>query len=367
VNIYPAQKQFHVYADMVFLLLKGKIIADVDPTSGFAMAATADPIDLGNGLVKLVSYTDSTEGPFLHVNTNVKDLVTGSVPSNPATPEWAGLTTGDPRLDHSTFALTAKFHFLAFELDVFGLLDQSGLLLMTCMDVGASVPGLSVSFKRQMEISISSTQFYAMASLDFDLEFDVPTITIAGVKLGSFPHESIQLDISVALTIKYDKDNWLNDGMIYEASFHLDILGLTLDIPHMEIEVTVKELKDIPSVVEHYIRDKIIDFFEDKIVNGAKEVLQDVEKVGKEAVDAVEKVGKEAVQDIEKVGSEVVDTMTDGFNVAEQDVAHAFTELGQGIEQTAATLRHDLGMECVFASTFPSPHFSSPFVFIDTN
>ncbi len=109
MNINPAQKNFHVYADFFFYFLEGKIVADVDPTSGISMAATTNPINFGNGLIELVSFSDGDKkGPFVHINTNVRDMVTGKVPQNPATPDWAGLTTGDPKLDNSTFALTAR-------------------------------------------------------------------------------------------------------------------------------------------------------------------------------------------------------------------------------------------------------------------
>ena len=308
---------------MVFLVLHGKVICDVDPTSGIAFAAKLDPVNFGGGLMKLVSYNSGDSiGPFVHLNTNVKDLITGNVPQNPQTPEWAGMTSGDPKLDNSTFALTAKFQFLALELDVFGLLDKESLVLMTYMGLNENLPGLSVSVSRQMNISINKTMFSAGASFKFDIEFDIPSISIDGFKLGSFPHQKISLSIGMLLQINYDTDGWMNDGLVYEASFDIDILGLDLDIPHMEIDITVKDLKNIPDVIENFIRDKVIDFLKDKIVGAAEE----------------------AFKEVEKIGSEVVDVMTHEFNVAEQDVAHAFTEVGQDVEHTALTLKHDLGM-----------------------
>lgn len=323
LNLSPAQKQFHLYADLVFLALKGKVIADVDPTKGIMGAATLDPLDFGNGLVRLVSYSSGPKvGPFLHINTNVMDIVTGRVPQNPKTPEWASLTSGDPRLDNSTFALTGKFHFLALELDVFGLLDHDGLVLMTYMGIGANVPGMSVSFDRQMNISISSSQLAASASCTFHLDFDIPSTSIGGVKLGSFPHQSITLGVAVSLVIRYDQSNWLNDGLVYELAFVVDVLGLHLDIPHMKIEITVKDLRDLPHVVECYIRDKIIDFLEDKIAGAAEQAWKDVKEIGTEAID----------------------TLSKDFNVAEHDVAHALNEFGMGAEKTANMLKHDFGM-----------------------
>ncbi|MCJ1398669.1 hypothetical protein MMC11_001870 [Xylographa trunciseda] len=323
ININPGQKRFHVDADFIFYVLKGKLIADVDPTSGLRGAATVAPLDFGNGLIKLLSYSSGNNvGPFVHLNTNIKDLVTGKVPQNPVTPDWAGLTSDDPKLDNSTFALTAKFHFLCLELDIFGLLDKEGLMLMTSMGLDAKLPGLSISAKRQMSVSVNSTVFSASASFNFDLVIDVPPAHVAGVDLGGIPSQKINLDLSMLLQIRYDRTGWMNDGLVYEASFIIDILGLHLDIPHMEIEITVKDLKDIPEVIGNFIRDKVIDFLEENIAGGVED----------------------AVKDVKKVATEVVDTMTQDFNVGEQDVAHAFTECGQGVENTALTLKHDLGM-----------------------
>ena len=87
LDINPGQRKFHLYADIYWFLLHGNIVADVDPTSGILFAAKMDPIKLGNDLVKIVSYDDDTTGPFIHLNTNVRDLVTGKVPHNPDIPE----------------------------------------------------------------------------------------------------------------------------------------------------------------------------------------------------------------------------------------------------------------------------------------
>lgn len=220
ININPGNKQFKIYADFYLYFLHGKAAADVDPTAGLFAAIKVDPVNLGNGLVQLVSFDSGpTVGPYLRLCTNVRDLVAGRVPQNPQTPEWAGMTSGDARIDSSIFALTAKLVFLGFEFDIFGLIDQTGLLLFTYMGLNVELEGVKMKASRQMSVAITSEMFAGSLGFKFNLDIDIPPSVSAGIPLGQISKIKIaDLDIGVALKIKYGEAGWLNDGLVFEAS-----------------------------------------------------------------------------------------------------------------------------------------------------
>lgn len=288
-NINPAQKKFHVYADLYFYFLHGKVIADVDPTSGIFFSARLDPVNLGNGLVKLVSYDSDLLGPFVHVNTNVPALIAGKVPPNPATPEWAGISTSDPKLDNSIFALTSKVVFLGREFGVFGLIDQTGLMLFTYMGLNVNLPGLKIKAKTQMNVLINSELFLASIDFNFDLNVDLPSFLTLGIKHGGI-HVHLDLDISMRLQINYDTKksivyavavsvmSTLSEAPSKSPQFHLEALGLSVDL-HVDVDLSVKDLADIPHFLEGVVRDRLVDFLEDKVEGGAKKAAEAVEKV----------------------------------------------------------------------------------------
>ena len=212
---------------MYFFFLHGKVIADVDPTSGLAAAAKLDPVNLANGLIQLISYNSGpTIGPFMHINTNVKDIVAGRVPQNPKTPDWAGMTSGDPKLDNSIFALTAKLVFLGFEFDIFGLLDQTGLLLYTYMGLNVALKGVKLAVSRQMSIAITSTMFSGSFGFKFNLEIEIPPSCTLGVPIGNNTITIANLDLGIAVQIRYDPKGWQNDGLVFEAYVFLSSASL---------------------------------------------------------------------------------------------------------------------------------------------
>ena len=146
------------------------------------------------------------------------DLIAGKVPQNPKTPEWASLTSNDPKLDNSIFALTAKLQFLGYKFNIFGLIDQSGLLLYTYEGIGVQLPNVDFSASRQIGVAITSSMLSANAGFNFHLEIEVPASNALGASIGKITKFAIVLDAKIALQIRYDKTEWLNDGLLFEAS-----------------------------------------------------------------------------------------------------------------------------------------------------
>ena len=203
---------------MYFLCLEGKAIANVDPLSGIVASATMKPVDFGNGLVQLCSLNDSSKGPFFHINTDVKDMVAGKVPQNPQTPEWAGITSDDPKLDNSLFALTAKLALLGSELEVFGLLDMTGLMLFISQGVNVNLPGMKFSASRTLSMVINSKMLSISAGLVFDLDIHIPPMHVAGASIGGSTEHITDLDVGLTLQINYGPSGWSNDGLVFELA-----------------------------------------------------------------------------------------------------------------------------------------------------
>ena len=61
--------------------------------------------------------------------------------------------------------------------------------------------------------------------------------------------------------------------------FYVNILGLEIDERGMKLEITLKDLGEIPGAIADFIRDKVIDGFKDKILEPAKEAWEDTKEV----------------------------------------------------------------------------------------
>lgn len=215
INLVPTARKFDLYADFYFLALSGRVIAKADPLAGIIVSATAKPINFGDGLLKLCSLTDSTQGPFLHINTDVKDLVTGKVPQSPQTPEWAGVTSDDPKMNSSLFGLTAKLVLLGAELEVFGLLDTSGLMLFISQGVSVNLPNMKFSASRTLSMTINQQMFAVSAGLVFNLDIYIPPVHVGSISLGGHTEHVTDLDVGLTLQIKYGPGGWQNDGLVF--------------------------------------------------------------------------------------------------------------------------------------------------------
>ena len=227
LNVIPGRKIFKLYADFYFFLLHGKIIAEVDPTAGTFFNATMDPIVLANGLIKIVSFSGGdSKGPFIHLNTNVRAIIAGQAPTSPQKPEWAGVTSGDPKLNNSFFALTSKIVFLGYRFDVFGLIDQTSLSFYTYERLNVKLPGVDLAVSRQMTVAVSNTMFTTSAGFVFDLEIEIPPGCKLGIPLGKRTITVAALDVSVRLQIRYGSKNWQGDGFLFEASVRTSDLSI---------------------------------------------------------------------------------------------------------------------------------------------
>lgn len=47
----------------------------------------------------------------------------------------------------------------------------------------------------------------------------------------------------------------------------------------MKLEITLKDLSEIPGAIANFIRDKVVDGFKDKILEPAKEAWEDAKEV----------------------------------------------------------------------------------------
>ena len=129
-----------------------------------------------------------------------------------------GLSTGDPKLDNSVFALTAKIVFLGRDFGVFGLIDTTGLMLFTYMGRNVDLPGLKMKATKELNIFITDKMFSAGIAFSFDLDMDIPPKHIAGICLGGINGITTHLDIGMTLQILYNQGGWEKDGLVYEVA-----------------------------------------------------------------------------------------------------------------------------------------------------
>ena len=67
--------------------------------------------------------------------------------------------------------------------------------------------------------------------------------------------------------------------MLWTKQFYIDILGLEIDERGMKLEITLKDLSEIPGTVANFIRNKVIDGFKDIILEPAEKAWDDAKEV----------------------------------------------------------------------------------------
>ena len=82
------------------------------------------------------------------------------------------------------------------------------------------------------------------------------------------------------------------------SQFKITILGLDINLAHLQIDISVQDLKEIPNYLKGIIRDKVIDFLSHKLLGG-------IEEGGKKVLGGIETGGKEVLGDMKKGGKEV--------------------------------------------------------------
>ena len=65
--------------------------------------------------------------------------------------------------------------------------------------------------------------------------------------------------------------------------FECHILGLDIVVPHLRLEITVKDITNVEKIIENFIRDKLVKFLEDKVLRPLEDAAEDVEKVSSRA------------------------------------------------------------------------------------
>ena len=108
--------------------------------------------------------------------------------------------------------------FLGSDLEVFGLLDTTGLMLFISQGVNVNLPGMKFSASRTLNMTINNKMLSISAGLVFDLDIDIPPIHIAGASLGGSTEHITDLDVGLTLQINYDPSGWLNDGLVFELA-----------------------------------------------------------------------------------------------------------------------------------------------------
>lgn len=143
-------------------------------------------------------------------------------------------------------------------------------------------------------LSISKQAFEADAKFSYEFDLTIPDTGFLGIDFGSFDGALVSLADRIDLKVNYNESDWENDGMEFTAGANAEILGLKVS-GSVHLDVTVKDLEQIPGAIEHYIEGQVVDELKDKILGPLEEG---------------------------------VDFLKNEWNVAETDIINAMVEAG---------------------------------------
>lgn len=265
---------FTLDGDFILFALEGKVAASVTISTGISFAANTNIVDI-LGLVKIHAYKTDAYGPFVYLDTTVKDISSG----NFGPPKWLGVTTkDDPNLKGAMFALSATLIFLGAELDIYGVVSTSGLQLIVASSNGLDTSNISFHVRDTFSITINDVHFVAGSTFHFDLSLHIPSINVGGIELGAIDGTVVTLDDELSLTVNYAEADWHNDGIIFYVWVRADVLGLTLN-DQLQLDVTITSLEQLPDAIEKFVEDKVIDYLKDKIAGPIIQIGKDIYKV----------------------------------------------------------------------------------------
>lgn len=198
-------------------------------------------------------------------------------------------------LKGAIFALSASVNILGQHLDVWGVISDQGLDLIIHEDDSTSLPSVGkFRLTESFHMTITKAAFEADAQFHFEFDLEIPDIVFLGIDLGSYSGALVTMDDSLDLKVDYAESQWENDGMDFTAGVDVNVVGVDVS-GAVHFDVTIKDLEQIPSAIEHYVEDQVVEELEEKILGP----LEDA-----------------------------VNWMKDEFNVAEYDVINAMSEAG---------------------------------------
>jgi hypothetical protein len=192
--------------------------------------------------------------------------------------------------------LSATLNFLGAGLDVYGVINDSGLVLTVTAAKNTTVPGVEFSLSDTYNITINQDRFTTETKFTFQFGLNLPNIEVWGVSLGSFDVSAVSFTDDLLLTATYNITEWQNDELDFFVGVDLDVLGFDIQ-EHLDLDASVSNIIQLPNAIESFIVDKVVDYLEAQL-----NPLEDFEKGFQALAGAFNVFGEDAINVLSEAG-----------------------------------------------------------------
>ncbi|MBB6330855.1 hypothetical protein HNP24_001805 [Chryseobacterium sediminis] len=273
----------------------------------------ADPIDIGDGLLKITGNGKGTPEKYK-----------GATKVKPGGMEFAFNSTGNPFF----LSFSTKIEILGISGEIEGEVKENGII----GSVKSSIPGI---IKNELKLNLNES------------DFEVETSIYAGIS-------GLRISMGKLGTLKLDtyleggfNAQYLNGRYSNKMNLHFMLLGINFDLGELEIEVL--DLKKIVKILEDEISravqkladdilawltatiEELIEFVGDKLEQIGKALNETYQKTLEDGAKLMKQVGYQALQ--------VGEALQKGYDRTGQEIVNALKSAGYLAEEAGEVLK----------------------------
>ncbi|WP_420399616.1 hypothetical protein [Flagellimonas sp.] len=279
----------------------------------------ADPIDIGNGLLKITGNGQGTPETYK-----------GATTIQPGGMEVSFYSTGIPHY----FSFSTKIEVLGITGEANGSINNNGFMAQLKSDIAGILENeLKIIYKNQ--------------------SFEADTIINAGIdgmkiSLGSLGNITLNCKLKGAFNAKFN-----NEELSCSMSLSFDFIGVHFDLGTLTL--AIRDLNKIVQELEHFIKEKVIRELAENALAWLTATIEDaIEFVGEKLEEIGRALNKEFEETLEKgaelmrkVGyqaKEVAEALNKGYEASKEELAKALEQAGYLTEEIAEALKDVLGL-----------------------
>lgn len=286
----------------------------VDASNESKGLLVADPINIGNGLLKITGNGKGTPEKYKG-HTKVK----------PGGMEFSFSSTGNP----SYLSFSTKIEILGLSGEVIGDVKENGINGSVKTDIGGIL-------KNQLSLNLNGNNFEAST----DIYAGISGMKVDLGKLGSITFDTF---LEGGFSAKFLDNKYTN-----KMRLHFMVVGVNFDLGELNIEVI--DLKKIVEILKEEIKqaiqklaDNVLAWLKatfEKIITFIEDTFKEIGEVLKEyfilTMDKAAEVMKSVGYQAEQVG----ETLQKGYSATEKEVAVALRNAGYLINEVGKTLQY---------------------------
>ncbi|HEY1175229.1 MAG TPA: hypothetical protein VGF17_03660, partial [Phytomonospora sp.] len=227
----------YVSGTLDFFMIHLAVRLEIKQNQGFAVdAELTEPVDVLGGYLRLTGEEDRTRGPRFSMSTYP---VQGIDP-----------VTKKPALLPAHFYFDGRLEFLDLVAAATVNVSKAGLLLHFLASVGDESLGASFSFDSTVDKDTGVT-------VDFAAEVHIhdPSFELFDVRLGT-------LDLNAAIGVGMSFHVGTDRASLHLGASEVTIGGFTFELPSLDLDVDVQELKDLPGIIYDELKNLVWDFLQ---------------------------------------------------------------------------------------------------------